>query len=192
MVLFNNVFSLYGKIGVIILVIGVDICIVYFSCGIQLVLIFFDDCNWLINLFVQVLGSNKYKIMGDFILVVNDVVVIILIMMCDNLFQLVCVSWNFIILDQKDIDLFVFDLVGLIDCNWMVWVLNLIFFGWFFLYLFVVFFGVFLGDGMVLEFSSKYSLYVYLYVVFGVSRRGIVQMIFVFSGEIVVCKIVVI
>ena len=131
----NNVFSLYGKTGVTTSATGVDICTVYSSRGVQPVLTLPADCNWLANLSAQALGSNKYKITGDFTSLANSAVSTTLTMTCDNLSQPVRVSWNPIISDQKDTDSFVFDLVGSTDRNWTVRVLNPTSAGWLFLHL---------------------------------------------------------
>lgn len=188
----NNVFSLYGKTGVTTSATGVDICTVYSSRGIQPVLTLPDDCNWLTNLSVQALGSNKYKITGDFTSVANDAVATTLTMTCDNLSQPVRVSWNPIISDQKDTDSFVLDLVGSTDRNWTVRVLNPTSPGWLFLHPSAASPGALPGDGMVSELSSKYSSHAYLHVAFGASRRGTVQMTSASGGETVARKIVVI
>ena len=188
----NNVFSLYGKTGVTTSATGVDICTVYSSRGIQPVLTLPDDCNWLTNLSAQALGSNKYKITGDFTSAANDAVATTLTMTCDNLSQPVRVSWNPIISDQKDIDSFVLDLVGSTDRNWTVRVLNPTSPGWLFLHPSAASPGALPGDGMVSELSSKYSSHAYLHVAFGASRRGTVQMTSASGGETVARKIVVI
>ena len=188
----NNVFSLYGKTGVTTSATGVDICTVYSSRGIQPVLTLPDDCNWLTNLSAQALGSNKYKITGDFTSAANDAVATTLTMTCDNLSQPVRVSWNPIISDQKDTDSFVLDLVGSTDRNWTVRVLNPTSPGWLFLHPSAASPGALPGDGMVSELSSKYSSHAYLHVAFGASRRGTVQMTSASSGETVARKIVVI
>jgi len=172
----NNVFSLYGKTGVTTSATGVDICTVYSSRGIQPVLTLPDDCNWLTNLSAQALGSNKYKITGDFTSAANDAVATTLTMTCDNLSQPVRVSWNPIISDQKDTDSFVLDLVGSTDRNWTVRVLNPTSPGWLFLHPSAASPGALPGDGMVSELSSKYSSHAYLHVAFGAIRRGTVQM----------------
>ena len=188
----NNVFSLYGKTGVTTSATGVDICTVYSSRGIQPVLTLPDDCNWLTNLSAQALGSNKYKITGDFTSAANDAVATTLTMTCDNLSQPVRVSWNPIISDQKDIDSFVLDLVGSTDRNWTVRVLNPTSPGWLFLHPSAASPGALPGDGMVSELSSKYSSHAYLHVAFGANRRGTVQMTSASGGETVARKIVVI
>ena len=188
----NNVFSLYGKTGVTTSATGVDICTVYSSRGIQPVLTLPDDCNWLTNLSAQALGSNKYKITGDFTSAANDAVATTLTMTCDNLSQPVRVSWNPIISDQKDTDSFVLDLVGSTDRNWTVRVLNPTSPGWLFLHPSAASPGALPGDGMVSELSSKYSSHAYLHVAFGASRRGTVQMTSASGGETVARKIVVI
>ena len=171
----NNVFSLYGKTGVTTSATGVDICTVYSSRGIQPVLTLPGDCNWLTNLSAQALGSNKYKITGDFTSAANDAVATTLTMTCDNLSQPVRVSWNPIISDQKDIDSFVLDLVGSTDRNWTVRVLNPTSPGWLFLHPSAASPGALPGDGMVSELSSKYSSHAYLHVAFGANRRGTVN-----------------
>ena len=188
----NNVFSLYGKTDVTTSATGVDICTVYSSRGIQPVLTLPDDCNWLTNLSAQALGSNKYKITGDFTSAANDAVATTLTMTCDNLSQPVRVSWNPIISDQKDIDSFVLDLVGSTDRNWTVRVLNPTSPGWLFLHPSAASPGALPGDGMVSELSSKYSSHAYLHVAFGANRRGTVQMTSASGGETVARKIVVI
>ncbi|MCM0229156.1 FimB/Mfa2 family fimbrial subunit [Bacteroides fragilis] len=188
----NNVFSLYGKTGVTTSATGVDICTVYSSRGVQPVLTLPADCNWLTNLSAQALGSNKYKITGDFTSPANSAVSTTLTMTCDNLFQPVRVSWNPIISDQKDTDSFVFDLVGSTDRNWTVRVLNPTSAGWLFLHPSAASPGAFPGDGMVSELSSKYSSHAYLHVAFGANRRGTVLMTSASGGETVARKIVVI
>lgn len=188
----NNVFSLYGKTGVTTSATGVDICTVYSSRGVQPVLTLPADCNWLANLSAQALGSNKYKITGDFTSLANSAVSTTLTMTCDNLSQPVRVSWNPIISDQKDTDSFVFDLVGSTDRNWTVRVLNPTSAGWLFLHPSAASPGAFPGDGMVSELSSKYSSHAYLHVAFGANRRGTVLMTSASGEETVARKIVVI
>lgn len=190
MTMSNNVFNLYGKNQTTSVADGIEICTVYSSRGITPVVT--GGATWLTNLQVQSLGSNKYKITGDFA-AASAAVSTILTLTCDNLSQFVDVSWNPEISTLKDSDSYVSDLLNVTNHNWTIQIMNPSSTTWLALHPTASLPAAFPGvDGFLSELNSNYYTHAYLHIGFGSNRSGRVQMSSVVGGKTKACKIIIV
>ena len=190
MTMSNNVFNLYGKNQTTSVADGIEICTVYSSRGITPVVT--GGATWLTNLQVQSLGSNKYKITGDFA-AASAAVSTILTLTCDNLSQFVDVSWNPEISTLKDSDSYVLDLLNVTNHNWTIQIMNPSSTTWLALHPTASLPAAFPGvDGFLSELNSNYYTHAYLHIGFGSNRSGRVQMSSVVGGKTKACKIIIV
>ena len=190
MTMSNNVFNLYGKNQTTSVADGIEICTVYSSRGITPVVT--GGATWLTNLQVQSLGSNKYKITGDFA-AASAAVSTILTLTCDNLSQFVDVSWNPEISTLKDSDSYVLDLLNVTNHNWTIQIMNPSSTTWLALHPTASLPAAFPGvDGFLSELNSNYYTHAYLHIGFGSNRNGRVQMSSVVGGKTKACKIIIV
>ena len=190
MTMSNNVFNLYGKNQTTSVADGIEICTVYSSRGITPVVT--GGATWLTNLQVQSLGSNKYKITGDFA-VASAAVSTILTLTCDNLSHFVDVSWNPEISTLKDSDSYVLDLLNVTNHNWTIQIMNPSSTTWLALHPTASLPAAFPGvDGFLSELNSNYYTHAYLHIGFGSNRNGRVQMSSVVGGKTKACKIIIV
>ena len=190
MTMSNNVFNLYGKKQTTSVADGIEICTVYSSRGITPVVT--GGATWLTNLQVQSLGSNKYKITGDFA-AASAAVSTILTLTCDNLSQFVDVSWNPEISTLKDSDSYVLDLLNVTNHNWTIQIMNPSSTTWLALHPTASLPAAFPGvDGFLSELNSNYYTHAYLHIGFGSNRSGRVQMSSVVGGKTKACKIIIV
>ena len=190
MTMSNNVFNLYGKNQTTSVANGIEICTVYSSRGVTPVVT--GGTTWLTGLQVQPLGSNKYKIVGNFV-GTSTLVSTTLTITCDNLSQSVEVSWNPEISTQKDGDSYVLDLVNTTNHNWTIQIMKPLSTTWLALHPTASLPAAFPGvDGFLSELNSNYYTHAYLHIGFGSNRSGMVQMSSVVGGKTKACKIIIV
>ncbi len=190
MTMSNNVFNLYGKNQTTSVANSIEICTVYSSRGVTPVVT--GGTAWLTGLQVQSLGSNKYKIVGNFV-GTSTFVATTLTIACDNLSQSVDVSWNPEISSQKDGDSYVLDLVNATNHNWTIQIMNPSSTTWLALHPTANVPSAFPGvDVFLSSLSSNFYTHAYLHVGIGSNRSGTVQMSSVVGGKTKACKIIIV
>ena len=190
MTMSNNVFNLYGKNQTTSVANGIEICTVYSSRGVTPVVT--GGTTWLTGLQVQLLGNNKFKIVGNFA-GTSTLVSTTLTLTCDNLSQSVEVSWNPEISTLKDSDSYVLDLVNVTNHNWTIQIMNPSSTTWLALHPTASLPAAFPGvDGFLSELNSNYYTHAYLHIGFGSNRNGRVQMSSVVGGKTKACKIIIV
>ena len=190
MTISNNVFNLYGKNQATSVANNIEICTVYSSRGVTPVVT--GGTAWLTGLQVQALGSNKYKLVGNFG-GMTTLVSTTLTIACDNLSQTVDVNWQPEISSQKDGNSYVLDLVNTTNHNWSIQIMNPSSTTWLALHPTASLPAAFPGvDGFLSELNSNHYTHAYLHVGFGNNTSGKVQMSSVVSGKTKACKIIIV
>ena len=148
--------------------------------------------TWLTNLQVQSLGSNKYKIAGDFA-GTSAAVSTILTLTCDNLSQFVDVSWNPEISTLKDRDSYVLDLLNTTNHNWTIQIMNPSSTTWLALHPTASLPAAFPGvDGFYRNLIVIIILMLICISVSEATEAGRVQMSSVVGGKTKACKIIIV